>query len=55
MSLDTLYYFKVKSKDEIGSPKGDLKMIDCVEISESKSKEKGFMFKLNFVKRIYYL
>ena len=53
MELDTLYYFKVKSKEDIGTGKGKVKMVDVVELSEKdmvkqkmpKKKKINFFFK----------
>lgn len=56
MELDALYYFKVKSKDDIGTGNAKVKMAEVLNISEkdmvickkvtkkSTSKEEGFSF-----------
>lgn len=60
MELDTLYYYKVKSKkhDKKENQKGEIKMKDCLEIIEKgmeKSKEKGYSFKINLGDRLFHL
>lgn len=51
MELDTLYFYKLNSKnDKKNQEKGEIKMKDCLEIIEKsmkKSKEKGYSFKIN--------
>lgn len=57
-NLDTLYYFKIKTKDELGQPKGVINMMNCLDVlvkDMSKSKEKGFTFRVNACDRIYQL
>jgi len=56
MDLDTLYYFKYEN-DNI-EKKGAIPLVKCNEIiikDMSKSKDKGFTFKLNVGDRIYHL
>ncbi|KRX03678.1 hypothetical protein PPERSA_10362 [Pseudocohnilembus persalinus] len=58
LELDTLYYYKIKNKDEIGEPKGQINMKDCIEIFEkdmSTSKEQGFTFRINCGDRIFHV
>ncbi|KAL4426634.1 hypothetical protein ABPG74_018712 [Tetrahymena malaccensis] len=58
MELDTLYQFKIESKENIGKPKKGLKMSQCIEVFDkdmSKSKEKGFTFSINMGDRLYHL
>ena len=58
MELDSLYQFKIESKENIGKGKKGLKMAECIEVFEkdmSQSKEKGFSFSLNMGERLYHL
>jgi len=60
MELDTLYYYKVNSKqnNKKENKKGEIKMKDCLEIIQknmTKSKEKGYSFKVNLGDRLFHL
>lgn len=56
MDLDTLYYFKIKNKDDIGQAKGKVILSEVLEITEkdmTSSKEEGFSFIINVGKEIF--
>ena len=57
MEFDTLYYYKIDSNDEL-IRKGEIKMMNCIEIAEKtvkeSSKEKGFSFKINTGERLFH-
>ena len=56
MELDALYYFKVKSREDIGSGNIKLKMAEVLDISEkdmSTSKEEGFSFTIDKGEEIF--
>ena len=57
MEFNALYYYKIESNDDL-TRKGDIKMLNCVEIVEKavkeSSKEKGFSFKINMGDRLFH-
>lgn len=58
MELDTLYYFRYKDEKDSSGKKGEIKMKDCLDIKEkdmSKSKEKGWAFRINIGDRLFHV
>ena len=54
MERDTVYYFKIKGKDEVGKPKGAIKMCQCMEIFEKDVVNLIFFFGMIFLSIIIY-
>ena len=58
MELDTLYYFRFKEEKDKSNKKGEIKMKECCDVKEkdmSKSKEKGWAFRINIGDRLFHV